>query len=314
MGVKERPDPRSDVGRRPRTPALELIRVGRSRADRLAGIAGVREEGKPTADATAELKRIASAADEDPIVRAAAIAALASNGLGVELEDDPPPAVASAARKAHTMAAARAHVEAVERGEPVARGEAIAAHPAATRLRVHGVGLAIQPRELPVRELRRVAEVSRLPAAAVGHVLGLRCGDNEFAIVVRADVKPEQLVKAPGRPARIAVHHTDEQDIWTVPYDVLTFPEGEGRLRISVIDERGGQRFVGTATVQASGVAFEIDAVRRPGATGAAVRGHFTDGRIVIEGARAATRGVPARRPKRLEGGSFDGPVRQRGR
>jgi hypothetical protein len=307
MGVKERPDPRADVGRRPRTPALELIRAGRSRADRLAGIAGVREDGEPTADATAELERVASAADEDPIVRAAAIAALGSMGLGVQIEKVPPPAVASAARKAEAMVATRAQVAAIDRGEEVG------AAPAA-RLHVRGVGLAIQPGELPVRELRRVAEASRLPAAAVGHVLGLRCGDNEFAIVVRADVKPEQLVDAPGRPAQIAVHHTDEEDIWTVPYDVLTFPEGEGRLRISVIDERGGQRFVGTATVEGNAVAFEIDAVRRPGATGAAVRGQFVDGRVVIEGARAATRGVPARRPKRLEGGSFDGSVRQRGR
>lgn len=308
MGVKERPDPRSDVGRRPRTPALELIMPGRSRADRLAGIAGVREEGKPTADATAELGRIASAADEDPIVRAAAIAALASKGLGVQLEKVPPPAVASAARKAEAMVATRAQVAAID------RGEAVGAAPPAARLHVKRVGLAIEPQAPPDRELRRVAEASGLPQAAIGHVLGLRCGDNEFAIVVRADVKPEQLVEAPGRPARIAVHHTDEEDIWTVPYDVLTFPEGEGHLRISVIDERGGQRFVGTATVEGNAVAFEIDAVRRPGATGAAVRGHLVDGRIVIDEARAATRGVPARQPKRLEGGSFDGPVRQRGR
>ena len=61
--------------------------------ERMAGIAAVRERGQVSSAEASELERIAKARDDDPIVRAAAIAVLATFGRRVPLEDDPPPAV-----------------------------------------------------------------------------------------------------------------------------------------------------------------------------------------------------------------------------
>jgi hypothetical protein len=115
---------------------------------------------------------------------------------------------------------------------------------------------------------------------------------------------PASLVRAPARPAQVAVHETEEEDTWTVPYDVLTEPDTGGGLRVTVIDAQGDARFLGGATVDGNVATFEVDAVSRPGASPATLRGRVVDGRVVIDEARAGPRGVPARQPRSLQGGN----------
>ena len=295
MGVTERPD--ADLGPDPEAEPVELLRRERPRPERLAGIAAVRDHPDAGLAEVAELDGIAAAPDEDPIVRAAAIAALATMGRTVALEKDPPPAVKSAARKASAIVATRSSVAAVERGERRVPTRA------ATPLPATAVAIAIDPIELPDREVRRLAEASRSAGFEAGPVLGLRCQGNEFAIVFRAGMEPAGLMRAPGRPAQVAVHETEEEDTWTVPYEVLTEPDTRGALRVTVIDAQGDPQFVGRASVDGSVATFEVDAVSRPGASPATIRGRLVDSRVVIDEARAGPRGVPARQPRSQQGG-----------
>jgi hypothetical protein len=287
-------DVRSDVGRRRRGSPLTRLAAGRPKEDRLSAIADVRRA--PTPDLVSALVTVAETADEDPVVRAAAIAALAAEGRTFQLEQNPPPAVWSAARKAAGISARQNMVAAAERGDRTLQ------LPRASRLRMGRVALAVEPIALPKPEATRVAAASSLPPSALGPVQGLRCQGNEFAVILRADLDPTRLEAAPARPAQIAVHHTDEEDVWTVPYDVLTAPEGSGRLRITVVDERGEPRFVGTARVRGGELLFDVGVVRRTGAAAATVRGRVGDGLIAIEEGRAATRAVRARQPSRTQG------------
>lgn len=295
MGVR-RADGRAsaDLGRRRRGSPLTRLAGGRPKEDRLSAIADVRRA--PTAELLSALAKIAETRDEDPVVRAAAIAVLAAEGRTFQLEQNPPPAVWSAARKAEAIWARLRVVAAAERGDRTLQP------PRASRLRVGRVAVAVEPVALPKGEVSRVAAASSLPVAALGQVQGLRCQGNEFAVILRANLNPTRLHDAPARPAQIAVHHTEEEDVWTVPYDVLTVPEGRGRLRITVVDERAEPRFVGTARVRGGELLFDVGVVRRPGAAAATVRGRVVDGRVVIDEGRAATRAIEARQPARTEG------------
>jgi hypothetical protein len=287
---------------------IQRLAPSRSREDRLQAVAETRRAATPKGRAA--LQRIAKATDEDPLLRAAAIAGLAAQGRAVTVEEHPPAAVNSALRKAAAILARQQVVAAAERGEAVRL-------PTFTRLRSSGEGVAIVSRKLSAAERVRAAVASSMVAERLGEIVALTCKgweDNEYAILVYSDLDPAQLLQKPARPAQVAVHHTDEVDIWTAPFEVLTIPAEGGRLQILVIDERGNPRFAGSATIHRTEANFEVGAVSRPGASELTIRGRVVNGRMMIDEARVGTRAVAPRQPRRLKGGTIDGTGRQRRR
>lgn len=282
----------SDAAGGRRSASLKRLQAPGEPGPRLAEIAKVRD--KMTSDAAGVLQRMAVSQDEDPIVRAAAITALAGSGRTVDLEARPPVAVRSAALKAAAIGKRRRLVLAAERGESEIR------LPRASPLPAESFGAPIETGKLPTKELRRVVAVSFLPTAGAGTVQALHCMGNELALITRNDdLDVERLTRAPARPAQIAVHHTLEEDVWTVPYDVVTVPRRGGQIRVSVLDQRGDPRFTGSAQGRGEELVFKIHAAERPGATPVTLIGRVSGGKVFIDTARAGPRGVAPRHPTR---------------
>jgi hypothetical protein len=270
--------------------ALRRLQTDASPEDHLEAIAVVRDRLTP--GAAAALQRLAVARERSPLVRAAAIAALASQGKAITVEPRAPMAVRSAARKAAAMLATRDLVTAADRGDPSVRLPKASSSPAPP------AAMAIQAVPLPTAERRRVVAASTLPRPLAENVQGLRCNGRELAVIARPEhLEPGRLGKAPARPAQIALHHTDEIDEWTAPFDVLTSPRGRRTLKIVVVDWLGEPRFIGTGTIAADSVGFELHAAEHPGAVPVTVRGHAAAGRLVLDELHTSVRSLPPRAP-----------------
>ena len=92
-----------------------VMRPGNARMSRLDAIAIARST--PSVQLTAELRRVAVDASDDAIVRATAIAVLAERGETVTVENNPPPAVVSALKKAGRIVATQRLVASFEQGQ-----------------------------------------------------------------------------------------------------------------------------------------------------------------------------------------------------
>lgn len=275
-------------------PATRPVLAGLRAKDAAARLAAVGRVGrKPTPAVLKALNDIAVKPAEDPMIRAAAIVALAKSGSEVVLEETLPPAVRSAAAKAAAIRSTLEMITSFDRGDPRAKPQEAKTMP------LSGPGQAIESSEPEAGERSRVRSASTLPRARSAAVQMLRCGDNEMAVVTDPKLlEASRLLSAPAHPGQIAVHHRyDELDVWTVPYDILTVPGPGDSVSVTVIDDRGNSRFSGTATAGAEGLDFEVRAVRRPGAVPVLVRGHTAGGRIVIDHAAAGTRAVRPSRP-----------------
>jgi hypothetical protein len=268
--------------------ALHLVLTRGPRAPRLQALAVA-----PAAlDTTAleSLHRLAEDQTEDAVVRAGVIVHLARRGALAQAEAHPPPAVQSALLRAAEMLRTRAAIAGYEAGRaPEALpSPALAAAPADAP--------AINIVDLPPAEHRRIAAVS---APAATHVIGLRCGLREFALLaIPGQLDPPALLRAPARLGQVAVHHTAEYDSWTVPFEVLTRPDGD-TIQIAVLDDRGRAHFAGQARMTGTGLHFTLHSVQKPGVAPVSVEGTVTKGGLAITGARSGGRTPPTRTPVR---------------
>jgi magnesium chelatase family protein len=147
--------------------------------------------------------------------------------------DPPRTAVTSAAEaelafcREDRVCAPHAHVILKTQGliAAVERGDASVRLPRATTVPAPQDGREIEVVELAAAETRRVLAASTLPGARRRSVQGIRCEGNELAFVARPEhLDPTRLLRGAAHPAQIAVLHTDEENRWTVPFEVLTRP------------------------------------------------------------------------------------------
>jgi hypothetical protein len=272
-------------GRGPVTSRLEAITLVRSRRN---------------TEVEAVLRTIALDSADDGIVRAAAVTQLAEWGESVILERQPPPAVQMARKKAEEIIQTRRLVSAFERSEKTAR------LPEARTLARPSTGSVIQiAAPDPSVQARIVAATSPKPGSdsTAFHVLLLRCGSNELALVADlARLNAAALYNAPARLARLAVHHTDEHDVWTAPFEILTEPAGD-LIRIAIIDPRGRVRFAGTGrSAGEEGIAFTLNAADAPGASPAVVEGRIGNRTVMITAGMCGSGGPAPRIPDRVRG------------
>jgi hypothetical protein len=280
-----------DAARGAARSVLKRMRSNRP-GERLAAIAAA--QTRPSAEVVDELGARATDLGEDPVVRAAAIAALARAGLSTVVEPDAPPSVWSAVEKAARITKTRDLIAAFDRGDPRARP------PDAILLAAADFGIVIEQAALAPSEKRRIVAATSLPGADPVSVQGLQCAGRELAIIFRPEqVDASKLARAPAHPAQIAVHHIDEVDAWTVRYDVLSSPLPDGIIALIALDERGASHFAGSARAAGDEVVFEMHAVHRPGAVPLTLHGHTDRGELAIDRAWTGTRGVAPRRPSR---------------
>jgi len=280
-------------------PPLTVLRGRGPRSARLDAIAIVRSQAD--AETTTELRRVALDPDDDAVVRAAAIRVLAERGEAVTTESQPPASVQMAQKKAADVLRTRRLVGSFERGAGAER------LPGATLLDAPAAGLTIQTATPDAQVQAQVSATASLQPIPGGpgtlQVLLLRCGPNELAIVADPGrLNSDALLKRPARPAQIAVHHTLERDVWTVPFEVVTEPASNG-IRITVLDARGLTRFAGTG--QAAGpqsIAFTLQATDEPGATPVILEGRIDNGTVKITAGRSDHGASPPRRPQRVSG------------
>ena len=274
----------------PDDPLRQVVTAG-PRGSRLQALAQVPHALDAAALAT--LGKLAGDRTEDAVVRAAVIVHLAKRGQPAQAEADPPPAVRSALTRAAEVLHAQTLVAGYEAGkapEPLARPE-VAAAPAD--------GAPIEVFAVADPDVRRIAAAAAPSLRASPHVVGLRCGRSELALLsTAARLDPAALLRAPGRVGQVAVHHTAERDAWTVPFDVLTEPAGDA-IHVAVLDERGRTRFAGEARRAAAGLAFTVQAVTAPGVAPVSIAGTVTAGVVTITGARSGAKAPPSRAPAR---------------
>jgi hypothetical protein len=278
-------------------PPLAVLQARGERPRRLDAIAIVRFRLDP--ETTSALRRVALDAGDDAVVRAIAIAALAERGETIAAERQPPHAVAAAQKKATEIVRAKALVSAFERGEraaPLVAATLLAPPPTGTAVE------AVTP-DAPVRARIAAAAATKRAAAssAAPHVTVLRCGRNELAVVADpARLNPTELLHRPARVAQLAVHQTVGRDTWTMPFEILTEPSGDG-IRIAVLDERGRTRFGGTGhKAGPNSITFSLQAASEPGATPLVVEGRIDQGAVTITGGRSGGRGPAPRSPQRM--------------
>ena len=282
-------DMSGDAARGAARSVLKRMRSNRP-GERLAAIAAA--QTRPSAGVVDELGARATDPGEDPVVRAAAIAALARAGLSVVIEPDAPPSVWSAVGKAARITKTRDLIAAFDRGDPHARP------PEAILLAAADFGIVIEQFALAPSEKLRIAAAASLLGADPVSVQGLQCAGRELAIIFRPEqIDASKLTRAPAHPAQVAVHHIDEVDAWTVRYDVLSSPRPDGTIALTAVDERGVPHFAGSARTGGDEVVFEMHAVHRPGAAPLTLHGHTDRGRIAIDHSWTGTRVVTPRRP-----------------
>lgn len=241
----------------------------------------------------ADLRALATDVSAHPPERAGAIMHLARQGEIPSVEADAPVAVRSVLRRAREVLRARelvAGYEVARAPERLPRPESVAAPRDSPAIEVFAVAEG---------EVRRITAVAARPLRQTPHVVGLRCAGRDLALLAvteRLDAKA--LLRAPARLGQVAVHHTEETDVWTVPFDVLTQPM-DGALHVAVLDDRGRPRFVGDAKPRADGLDFSVQAVRAPGVAPVTIEGTLTHGRIKITSARSAATALPPRAPLR---------------
>lgn len=292
-------DRRDPAGLEAGDPPLGVLRGKGPRVRRLDALAKVR--GHPAQETLSELRRIGADAQEDVVVRAAAISMLSERGEGVSAEEDPPVTVAAAQRKAAEVIATRRLVASFERRDGALRLAPV------SLLNDPPAGRPIEQVPTPQHVVTQVARAASLEIGAEGvptshRVILLRCDGRELAIVAKiSDLDPVDLLQRPARPAQLAVHHLPEHDVWTVPFEVLTEP-ADGRIRIAVIDARGRTRYAGTGIPGAHGIEFTVQTAVAPGATAVIVRGVLSSGEITLIEGRSGRHATNPRSPQRVRG------------
>lgn len=246
-----------------------------------------------TTPSVARLRAIATDARAHPPERASAIISLSRQGEIPSVEADAPAAVRSALGRATEVLRARELVAGYEAGkalEQLPRPRTAAAPRDSPTIEVFRVADT---------EIRRIMAIAARPLREAPHVVGLRCAGRDLALLLATErLHANTLLRDPTRLGQVAVHHTEETDVWTVPFNVLTQPT-DGALHVAVLDDRGRARFIGDAKTAANGLEFSVHAVQAPGVTPVTIEGTLTDERMTVTSARSARKAFPARAPLR---------------
>lgn len=184
----------------------------------------------------------------EPIVRAAAIALLAHDGIVTEpaqLETAASPLVVSAAAEARELQRGRALVETALSHQDIPSAIFdVAVMPAHSSRAVDVEAATVEER----RALELVDAEDSQPLPAPPHEVPLiTVGRCQLAVMVASTVEPDRLLAAPARPARIATRDLLDDTPWSVTLDVITAPHRDA-VALAAIDRRGRTRYVGSGT------------------------------------------------------------------
>ena len=120
----------------------------------------------------------------------------------------------------------------------------------------------------------------RLSAA---NAVAVRCLDRDLLFVFAADVVERglaRLVAAKAEAGVVLLRRVLEGSGWEVKHHVLTTPERDGTLRITVTSTRGRALYSGMATITGERATFVLRAVDTRGVAAIDLRGAFERGRL----------------------------------
>jgi hypothetical protein len=203
-------------------------------------------------------------------------------------------------------------------GEAAARAITLLTHQLGTEVSGHGqTGTAkaneegnedsspIHVEALPEGDLEEAVETlspifPALRLAKEGSV-ALRRGDRAFLFLPNRDVVEDlsSLDRDIAQLGVVAVRRGLEGAGWEAKYHILAEPDTKGRCHLAVVAANGKPLFSGSGVVQDRSVAFDVEAVERPGSIPARVRGTYDGREVRLEEARVGTRSpTPAPAPR----------------
>jgi HEAT repeats len=131
----------------------------------------------------------------------------------------------------------------------------------------------------------------------------LQCGPQLLEVIVsRAAVGTKTmktLTTQPAMPAVIALRSEETNDFYPA-YLVLTRPTRAGEISLVVTRLDGDPVFIGKGSIKAAAAEADLRAVKSPGIPAISARIRATDRGFEVSG-HSARRGIPARRPQRVE-------------
>ncbi len=130
----------------------------------------------------------------------------------------------------------------------------------------------------------------RLSAA---NAVAVRCLDRDLLFVFTTDVAERgmaRLVAAKAEAGVVLLRRVLEGSGWEVKHHVLTSPERDGTIRITITSARGRPLYAGTATITGERATFVLRTVATRGVAAIDLRGTFERGRLSFTEARTDPR------------------------
>jgi hypothetical protein len=273
--------------------------VSDQRHDRLQAL-GALQSADRTTRAEALRPRVLDP-EEDPIVRAAAIALLAHDGTldpDLQIESAAPLPVVAAVAKAAEIRDARHLIASAVAGEDLP--SELFDVPALPLRATRSVDVVLAPEEERRALARLVAESPHPIAPALAEVPMVTLGRCGWAILVDPAVRPESLLERPARPASVAVRDLVDDVPWAIPLEVVTAPRGNA-VAIAVLDRRGRTRYVGSGSpADDATLEITVQAADRPGSTPLRLAARLHAGRLEISRVERGVEPGPRLRPSPL--------------